>query len=79
MCTMQNLTVGYRGDDSIYCSLPLYHSNGGIVGMGQCVCHGLTITVKTKFSARAFWTDCKKYQSTVSTGNVNVIFASNFS
>jgi len=63
---MSNLLLGYKATDSIYCSLPLYHSNGGIVGLGQCLCHGITLTIKTKFSVRAFWSDCKRYQSTVS-------------
>ncbi|CAK8685496.1 unnamed protein product [Clavelina lepadiformis] len=65
MCTMQHLMLGYRENDSVYCALPLYHSNGGIVGLGQCLCHGLTLTIRSKFSARAFWSDCKKYNSTV--------------
>lgn len=64
MACMSNLMVGYSGSDSIYCSLPLYHSNGGIVGAGQCVCFGLTLTIRSKFSASAFWNDCKKYQCT---------------
>lgn len=64
MACMSNLMVGYDHSDSIYCSLPLYHSNGGIVGAGQCVCFGLTLTIRSKFSASAFWNDCKKYQCT---------------
>ena len=64
MACMSHLMVGYDDSDSIYCSLPLYHSNGGIVGAGQCVCFGLTLTIRSKFSASAFWNDCKKYQCT---------------
>jgi len=55
LCTMQNLMMGYTQDDSIYCALPLYHSNGGVGGVGQCLCHGLTITIRTKFSASKYW------------------------
>ncbi|KAJ8001458.1 hypothetical protein DPEC_G00169710 [Dallia pectoralis] len=54
-----------RHDDVIYNSLPLYHSAGCIMGVGQCLLHGLTVVVKTKFSASRFWDDCVKYKCTV--------------
>nr|CAB3266199.1 long-chain fatty acid transport protein 4 [Phallusia mammillata] len=63
--TMSHLMLGYKSTDKVYCSLPLYHSNGGIVGLGQCLCHGIPLTIRSKFSARNFWTDCKKYNCTV--------------
>uniref|UniRef100_F7B684 Very long-chain fatty acid transport protein n=1 Tax=Ciona intestinalis TaxID=7719 RepID=F7B684_CIOIN len=65
MCTMSNLLVGYNSNDNVYCSLPLYHSNGGIVGLGQMLCHGIGFTIRSKFSASRFWTDCKRYNCTV--------------
>uniref|UniRef100_A0A672ZW29 Long-chain-fatty-acid--CoA ligase n=1 Tax=Sphaeramia orbicularis TaxID=375764 RepID=A0A672ZW29_9TELE len=54
-----------RPDDIIYDCLPLYHSAGNIVGVGQCLIHGLTVVVKKKFSASRFWEDCIKYNCTV--------------
>lgn len=54
-----------RSDDVIYDCLPLYHSAGNIMGVGQCVIHGLTVVVKKKFSASRFWEDCIKYNCTV--------------
>lgn len=40
---------------------------GNIIGVGQCLIHGLTVVVKKKFSASRFWEDCIKYNCTVST------------
>uniref|UniRef100_A0A7N9ASM6 Long-chain-fatty-acid--CoA ligase n=1 Tax=Mastacembelus armatus TaxID=205130 RepID=A0A7N9ASM6_9TELE len=54
-----------RPDDIIYDCLPLYHSAGNIMGVGQCLIHGLTVVVKKKFSASRFWDDCIKYNCTV--------------
>lgn len=54
-----------RSDDIIYDCLPLYHSAGNIVGVGQCLINGLTVVVKKKFSASRFWDDCIKYNCTV--------------
>uniref|UniRef100_A0A6Q2XCA6 Very long-chain fatty acid transport protein n=2 Tax=Esox lucius TaxID=8010 RepID=A0A6Q2XCA6_ESOLU len=58
-------SFGLRHDDIIYNSLPLYHSAGNIMGVGQCLLHGLTVVVKAKFSASSFWDDCVKYNCTV--------------
>uniref|UniRef100_A0AAY4BMM8 long-chain-fatty-acid--CoA ligase n=1 Tax=Denticeps clupeoides TaxID=299321 RepID=A0AAY4BMM8_9TELE len=38
---------------------------GNIMGVGQCLLHGLTVVVKKKFSATRFWDDCIKYNCTV--------------
>ncbi|XP_067877322.1 long-chain fatty acid transport protein 1-like isoform X2 [Heterodontus francisci] len=54
-----------RHDDIIYDCLPLYHSAGNIVGVGQCLLHGLTVVIKKKFSASRFWDDCVKYNCTI--------------
>ena len=57
---------GVKHPDIIYDTLPLYHSAGGILGPGQMVVRGCTIVVRPKFSASQFWTDCIKYNATVS-------------
>ncbi|XP_066516576.1 long-chain fatty acid transport protein 1-like [Hoplias malabaricus] len=54
-----------RPDDIIYTCLPLYHSAGNIMGVGQCVIHGLTVVIRRKFSASRFWDDCIQYNCTV--------------
>lgn len=53
-------------DDIIYDPLPLYHSAGGMVGVGQVFLHGSTVVIRRKFSASNFWKDCVKYNCTVS-------------
>ncbi|KAM8987133.1 long-chain fatty acid transport protein 1 [Ara ararauna] len=52
-------------DDVLYNCLPLYHSAGNIMGVGQCLIHGLTVVIRKKFSASRFWDDCVKYRCTV--------------
>ncbi|KAG8448007.1 hypothetical protein GDO86_015200 [Hymenochirus boettgeri] len=56
---------GMHSDDVVYDCLPLYHSAGNIVGVGQCLLNGLTIVIKKKFSASRFWDDCAKYNCTI--------------
>ncbi|XP_026051678.1 long-chain fatty acid transport protein 1b [Carassius auratus] len=58
-------SFGLGSDDVVYCCLPLYHSAGNIVGVGQCLLHGLTVVIRRKFSASRFWDDCVKYNCTV--------------
>ena len=57
---------GFQSKDIIYCTMPLYHSAGGIIGVGQVLLGGTTMAVRKKFSASRFWDDCKKYDATVS-------------
>lgn len=58
---------GFRmtSDDVLYDCLPLYHSAGNIVGVGQCLLHGMTVVIRKKFSASRFWDDCAKYNCTI--------------
>lgn len=57
--------LGIRQTDRIYNSLPLYHTAGGIIGVGQALCTGLTVVLRRKFSASKFWADCIQYDCTV--------------
>ncbi|XP_063792694.1 long-chain fatty acid transport protein 4 [Pseudophryne corroboree] len=65
MAALVHYGFGMRADDVIYDCLPLYHSAGNIVGMGQCILLGLTVVIKKKFSASRFWDDCIKYNCTI--------------
>ncbi|CAD7011393.1 unnamed protein product [Ceratitis capitata] len=56
--------LALRTDDVIYNSLPLYHTAGGIIGVGNALIHGCTIVMRKKFSASNFWKDCIKYECT---------------
>jgi len=58
---------GFRNDDVFYCPLPLYHTAGGIMSMGQMVMFGCTVVIRKKFSASAYFVDCRKHKCTVST------------
>lgn len=44
----------------------LFSVAGNIVGVGQCLIHGMTVVIRKKFSASKFWDDCIKYNCTVS-------------
>ncbi|XP_008941388.1 PREDICTED: long-chain fatty acid transport protein 1-like, partial [Merops nubicus] len=54
---------GMRPDDVLYSCLPSV-SPGNIMGVGQCLLHGLTVVIRRKFSATRFWDDCAKYRCT---------------
>ncbi|XP_070838113.1 long-chain fatty acid transport protein 1-like [Chaetodon trifascialis] len=58
-------SFGLCHDDIMYNCLPLYHSAGTIMGMGQCLLFGLTVVIRRKFSASRFWDDCVKHNCTV--------------
>ncbi|XP_015228094.1 PREDICTED: long-chain fatty acid transport protein 1-like [Cyprinodon variegatus] len=58
-------SFGLRPDDILYNCLPLYHSAGTIMGVGQCLLFGLTVVIRRKFSASRFWDDCVKHNCTV--------------
>ncbi|XP_042341828.1 long-chain fatty acid transport protein 1-like [Plectropomus leopardus] len=58
-------SFGLRHDDIVYNCLPLYHSAGTIMGVGQCLLFGLTVVIRRKFSASRFWDDCVKHNCTV--------------
>ncbi|XP_067438688.1 long-chain fatty acid transport protein 1-like [Thunnus thynnus] len=58
-------SFGLRHNDVIYTCLPLYHSAGTVMGVGQCLLFGLTVVVRRKFSASRFWDDCVKHNCTV--------------
>uniref|UniRef100_A0A672GWH4 long-chain-fatty-acid--CoA ligase n=1 Tax=Salarias fasciatus TaxID=181472 RepID=A0A672GWH4_SALFA len=58
-------SFGLRPEDVIYTCLPLYHSAGTIMGVGQCLLFGVTVVIRRKFSASRFWDDCVKHSCTV--------------
>lgn len=56
---------GVNSNEVIYNTLPLYHTAGGMLGVGSVVLFGLTMALRKKFSASNFWSDCIKYNCTV--------------
>lgn len=65
MATLVHYGFGMRASDILYSCLPLYHTAGNIVGVGQCLLHGLTVVIRKKFSASRFWDDCVKFNCTI--------------
>ncbi|KAF5291937.1 hypothetical protein FQA39_LY14169 [Lamprigera yunnana] len=60
-----NLALVIPSDAVIYCPLPLYHTSGGMLGVGPSLVHGVTVALRKKFSASNYFKDCEKYQCTV--------------
>jgi fatty-acyl-CoA synthase len=46
-----------RPSDKVYVSLPLYHSTGGLTGVGFALITGGTLILRRRFSASHFWDD----------------------
>lgn len=55
-----------RDSDRVYTCLPMYHTAGGVMAIGQALLHGRTTVIKKKFSASSYFSDCIKYKCTVS-------------
>ncbi|XP_004929240.1 long-chain fatty acid transport protein 4 isoform X2 [Bombyx mori] len=53
-----------NSSDIIYCPLPLYHTAGGVISVGQALILGCTVVLKAKFSASQYFPDCAKYNAT---------------
>jgi len=51
--------------DRIFNVLPLYHSTGGLVGVGPALLNGGRLILRKKFSASSFWKDVKDSQATM--------------
>jgi solute carrier family 27 fatty acid transporter 1/4 len=51
--------------DVIYCALPLYHSAGGMIGVGLSWFNACTLVFRKKFSVNQFWKDIHDHQCTV--------------
>ncbi|KAG0056011.1 hypothetical protein BGZ83_006624 [Gryganskiella cystojenkinii] len=58
------LICGIKPESKVYITLPLYHSAGSIIGVGQSWTTGCTIVLARKFSASNFWKDCITYDVT---------------
>ncbi|KAL1123801.1 hypothetical protein AAG570_001572 [Ranatra chinensis] len=58
--------VGFKTTDRFYTPLPLYHTAGGGMSIGQAILYGSTVVIRKKFSASAYFSDIVKYNCTVS-------------
>ncbi len=46
---------GITSDDTIYCALPLYHSNGVLLAFSGALRNGAALALSRRFSAGSFW------------------------
>ncbi|KAJ8970900.1 hypothetical protein NQ317_009052 [Molorchus minor] len=56
---------GFTSDDRFYTPLPLYHTAGGCMTVGQMLIYGSTVVIRKKFSASGYFSDCRKYNCTI--------------
>jgi fatty-acyl-CoA synthase len=52
-------------EDRLYCALPLYHSTGGLCGVGAALLRGATLVLRRKFSVTHFWDDVNEHGCTI--------------
>ncbi len=57
--------AGLGDDDIVYVALPIYHGNGGMIGLGTAIIRGNTCVLRKRFSASNFWKDCIDHHCTV--------------
>ncbi|XP_073846334.1 fatty acid transport protein 2 isoform X2 [Musca autumnalis] len=60
-----HFTLRFQQKDVFYTPLPLYHTAGGIMSMGQGILFGSTVAIRKKFSASGYFADCVKFNATV--------------
>nr|CAH7739236.1 unnamed protein product [Callosobruchus chinensis] len=56
---------GFTSSDRFYTPLPLYHTAGGCMSVGQMIIYGATVVIRKKFSATGYFPDVRKYNCTV--------------
>jgi fatty-acyl-CoA synthase len=58
------LSLRMDPEDVHYCALPLYHTAGGAMQVSTVLAAGATLALRRRFSARAFWDDCRRFGAT---------------
>ena len=64
MAGLGQITLRLRGDDILYCPLPLYHNNALTVSWGSVLGAGATFALGRKFSASKFWSEIRQQDAT---------------
>ena len=52
-------------DDRLYNCLPMYHSTGGVAGIGGVLVNGGAVILEERFSRKHFWTKIVEYDCTI--------------
>jgi fatty-acyl-CoA synthase len=58
------VSIELEPQDVHYCALPLYHTAGGVMMVSAVLAAGATLALRRRFSARAFWDDCRRFGAT---------------
>jgi fatty-acyl-CoA synthase len=58
------LFFGFKPGDKLYNVLPLYHSNGLLLGAGSCIMTRTPMAMRESFSTKNFWSDVQRYNAT---------------
>lgn len=58
------LGLRLRGDDTLYCALPLYHNNALTVALSSVINAGGTLAIGRTFSASRFWDEVRETEAT---------------
>ncbi|SNS88842.1 long-chain-acyl-CoA synthetase [Rhodococcoides kyotonense] len=67
MSGLGNMGVRLRGNDVIYCCLPLYHNNALTVTLSSVLAGGATMAIGKQFSVTNFWDDIATNKATAFT------------
>ncbi|MBI3991797.1 MAG: long-chain-acyl-CoA synthetase, partial [Candidatus Lambdaproteobacteria bacterium] len=60
---MGTYALRVRPEDTLYCPLPLYHSNGAMIAFGSALVNGAKLALSRGFSASRFWEEATRYQA----------------
>ncbi|MBT6179427.1 MAG: long-chain-acyl-CoA synthetase [Deltaproteobacteria bacterium] len=63
--TASAAAAGLNPDDTVYCTLPLYHATGLLLGAGGALVSGCRLALGAKFSVSKFWDDVHRTGATV--------------
>jgi fatty-acyl-CoA synthase len=58
------LGLRLRGNDTLYCPLPIYHNNALTVALSSVIDAGATLALGTTFSASRFWDEVRQMDAT---------------
>ncbi|MEU2123304.1 long-chain-acyl-CoA synthetase [Nocardia niwae] len=64
MAGLGGLGIRLRGNDTMYCCLPLYHNNALTVALSAVLASGGTLALSRGFSASRFWDEVIREQAT---------------
>ncbi|GIW41983.1 MAG: acyl-CoA synthetase [Candidatus Binatia bacterium] len=60
-----SVMCGFRPEDTVYCAMPLYHSNAQILAVFAALAAGGTIALARRFSKSRFLDDVRRYGATL--------------